>query len=217
MAVQRKGLVVNNFKVVGKVVKIESLASSVVKGASVIQVEVQIDSVDFGEDFNDLNEFELSKVITFEFFKHKHFHFSQDLQKTKLIEIEDESQRSRELEEQVQSWTTGLRVDDTIEFKATHINNLGILDIQPHMFYKNLDHYQPYTIHSEYRKGWGIPRLIENKDKNDDVDSINEHVGQKQSWIKRIIPFFKRLFIEIIWNSLVSVWKWIFSFFSNPS
>ena len=204
----------NHFKVVGKVVKIESLVSSIVKGSSVIRVDVQIDSVDFGKRYRDLNEIELPNEVSFEFFKYMHFHFDNNLRNAKLIPVEEETTRAHQLEDQVQSWLKGVRVGHNIEFQATHTNNLGILDMQPHMFYKNITHYQPYTIHSEHQEGWGIPRFIENKDKNEEIDLTNEHVGEKPSFRKRIIPFLKRLFIEIIWNSLVSVWKWLFS---NPS
>lgn len=206
----------NTFKVFGKVLdKENSGTTSIMKHESVVKISVKINSVDFGKDFKDLNEIELPKVITFEFFKHKYFHFDTDLRKAKLIEVADESQRSHQLDKQVQSWTVGLRENDTIEFQATHINNLGILDMQPHMFYKNPAHYQPYVIVSEPQEGQGIPKII----KNNQVDLANEPKGEKPSWIKRIIPFLKRLFIEIIWNFLVSAGKWLYHLFSknNPS
>ena len=206
----------NPLKVRGKVLDKDDsgVTSSITNDASVVRISVEVRSIDFGENFSDLNEIELPPVITFEFFMHKRFYFDNDLGKAKLIEVADEPQRSRDLDKQVQLWTTGLRVDDTIEFEATHINNLGIVDMQPYMFYKNLAHYQPYVIISDYQEGKGIPRFIENKDENEEMDLTNEHVGEKPSFRKRIIPFLKRLFIEIIWNSLVSAWKWIFS---NPS
>lgn len=205
----------NTFNVRGKVLdKDNRIRSSITDYTDVVRIHVEVSSVDFGENLSDLNEIEFPSVIKFEFFRQKIFHFDNDLRKAKLIPVEDNAQRSRELDEQVQSWTVGLRENDIIEFKATHISELGILDIQPYMFYKNPAHYQPYVIVSEYQEGWGIPRFIENKDENEEMDLTNEHVGEKPSFRKRIIPFLKRLFIEIIWNSLVSAWKWIFS---NPS
>lgn len=207
----------NSFKVCGKVLdKTNSVTSSITGYSSVVSIDLEVSSIDFGEKFSDLSEIELPKVITFEFFRHKHFHFDHDLRKSELIQVEDKSQRSRDLEKQVQLWTTGLRVDDPIEFEATHINNLGIVDMQPHMFYKNLTHYQPYVILSDYQEGRGIPKIIENNNKNEEMDLTNEPVGKKPSWIKRIIPFLNRLFIEIIWNSCVSACKWLLSKI-NPS
>ena len=202
----------NPLKICGKVLDKDNLVSTSIMYdyTDVVRIDVKVSSIDFGKNFSDLNEIELPPVITFEFFRHKRFHFDDDLRKAKLIQVEDESQRSRQLEKQVQLWTTGLRVDDSIEFEATHINNLGIVDMQPHMFYKNLTHYQPYVILSEPQEGKGIPKII----KDDEGDLANEPKGEKPSFRKRIIPFLKRLFIEIIWNSLVSACKWIFS---NPS
>ena len=150
------------FKVCGKVLdKDNRVRSSIMDYTDVVGISVEVSSIDFGENFSDLNEIELPTVITFEFFEDKHFHFDNDLRKAKLIQVEDESSRSRQLNKQVQSWTVGLRKNDTIEFQATHINQSGIMDIQPHMFYKNLTHYQPYVILSNPREGEGIPKVIE--------------------------------------------------------
>ena len=204
----------NPFKVCGKVLdKDNSISSSVMDYyANVVRIDVEISGIDFGENFSDLNEIELPTAITFEFFKDKHFHFDNDLRKAKLIQVEDESSRSRQLDKQVQSWTVGLRENDTIEFEATHINNLGIVDMQPHMFYKNLTHYQPYVILSEPQEGKGIPKII----KNNEMDLANEPKGEKPSWIKRIKSSLNIWqFFEFIRDKCVSLWEWLSK--NNPS
>ena len=207
----------NHFKVCGKVLdKGNRVGSSIMADTDVVRISVEVSSIDFGENFSDLNGIELPAVITFEFCENKHFDFDYDLRKAKLIQVEDESFRSSQLDKQVQSWTVGLRKNDTIEFQATHIDQSGIVDIQPHMFYKNLTHYQPYVILSEAQEGEGIPKIIENNDKNEEMDLTNEPVGEKPSWIKRIKSSLNIWqFFEFIRDKFVSLWEWLSK--NNPS